>query len=55
VQIVNWIMSFFTTVSFSVLINGSTLGFFRLGRGLRQACPLSPLLFLIVVEGISMP
>jgi hypothetical protein len=42
-----------TTVSFAVLINGSTSPFFHAERGLRQGCPMSPLLFLLVAEGLS--
>lgn len=50
---IRWIMSCITTVSFSVLINGAASPFFHLERGLRQGCPLSPLLFLLVAEGLS--
>ena len=46
-------MSSLTSVSFSILINGVASSFFRFGRGLRQGCPLAPLLFLVVVEGLS--
>ena len=46
-------MSCITTVSFSVLINGAASPFFHAERGLRQGCPLSPLLFLLVAEGLS--
>ena len=46
-------MSCITTVSFSVLINGAASPFFHAERGLRQGCPLSPLLFLLVAEGLT--
>ena len=42
-----------TTVWFSVLVNGSTTGFFGSSRGFHQGDPLSPLLFLLVIEVLS--
>ena len=40
-------------MKFSVLINGSPKDFFGSSRGLRQDDPLSPLLFVIVMEALS--
>jgi len=53
VPFINWVMCCLTTVSFAILINGSASPFFHAERGLRQGCPMSPLLFLLVAEGLS--
>ena len=53
IAFVKWIVCRVTTVSFSVLINGAASPCFHAERGLRQGCPLSPLRFLLVAEGLS--
>jgi hypothetical protein len=50
----NWILGCVSSVTFSILINGESKNFFQGGRGLRQGCPLSPLLFILVMEGLSL-
>jgi hypothetical protein len=49
----SWIAYCISTVSFSVLINGSSAGFFNRSKGVRQGDPLSPFLFVIVMEAFS--
>lgn len=48
----DWIKFCISTVSFSVLINGSPAGFFKYQRGLGGDL-LSPFLFLITMEGLN--
>jgi hypothetical protein len=47
-------MSCVTSETFVVLVNGERSSFFHSGRGLRQGCPLSPLLFIMVMEGLNL-
>ena len=51
---VNWIMGCLLSANFVVLVNGTPSKFFSASRGIRQGCPLSPLLFILVIEGLSL-
>jgi len=46
-------MGCISSFSFVILINGSASSPFNIDIGIRQGCLLSPLLFLLVMEGLS--
>ena len=54
VQLTNWIMCCVTMTNFVVLINGEVKEYFKSGRGLRQGCPLSLYLFILIMEGLNL-
>ena len=50
---VKWIMGCVSSSNFSIIFNDTPSNFFSDSRGIRQGWPLSPLLFILVIEGFS--
>ena len=48
-----WVSLFYTQVQSAVIVNGHICPFFSLSRGVRQGCPLSPLLYVLVAETLA--
>jgi hypothetical protein len=46
-------MGCITSANLAILINGEATKAFHCERGLRQGCSLSPLLFILILEGLS--
>ena len=50
---IDWVNLFYHRVQSSVNVNGCLSSFFGLSRGVRQGCPLSPLLYVLDSEVIA--
>ena len=52
-SIKRWISTFYMNVESAVLNNGYTTNWFKPSKGVRQGCPLSPFLFILSAELMS--
>ena len=48
-----WVRLFYSRISSRILVNGEQSDSFFVSRGVRQGCPLSPLLYVIMAETIA--
>jgi hypothetical protein len=52
-ELIAWVTACISMPWIAPLVNGRPTSFFKSSRGLRQGCPLSPLLYIIMVETLG--
>ena len=50
---IRWVMTFYKNIQSCIINNGITSNYFTIERGVRQEDPLSPYLFVVVVETLA--